>query len=244
MQLIDSIQNNLNSYTDLNPPASGAVYYQVSAVKIDTCYPANIRTGKHVGPYSQSYSNLKDYNLTEKPNFELSVNSIKIDSSYGSEGVIDVFSSLNYWEAFTNVPWINVSSDYLNKTITIRALEPNHNTFSRIAILSITGNGIPPKEVMVYQLGTEGNTSIPVVSEKMELKIFPNPANEYVFVELPEELASCHEIEIFNQFGKKVMSEPCENQKTMIINTEQLSKGVYLLRIKGERSYMGRFVKI
>jgi len=80
--------------------------------------------------------------------------------------------------------------------------------------------------------------------EFAKILLYPNPVDDQLFIELPEELLSCHNIEIYDLFGKIVYTEFCNNRKTIEINTSQLSKGLYLVRIKGERSYLGRFVKI
>ncbi|MFC2114615.1 immunoglobulin domain-containing protein, partial [Bacteroidota bacterium] len=49
LELLGSIQSNLNSYTDFNPP-SGVAYYQVTAVKYDTCYLDVFRAQANKGP--------------------------------------------------------------------------------------------------------------------------------------------------------------------------------------------------
>ncbi|MBI4648737.1 MAG: T9SS type A sorting domain-containing protein, partial [Bacteroidia bacterium] len=57
-QLIDSMPNNLTSYTDW-PPSMGQLYYRISVLKNDSCYSSGDLKAQG-GPYSQSFSNLDD----------------------------------------------------------------------------------------------------------------------------------------------------------------------------------------
>ncbi|OFY89644.1 MAG: hypothetical protein A2236_00015, partial [Bacteroidetes bacterium RIFOXYA2_FULL_33_7] len=63
LEIIDTIPNNIFTYTDLTPPAD-ASYYQVAAMKPSVC---NVNTGNKTqqGPYSQSISNLDDTGIIE-----------------------------------------------------------------------------------------------------------------------------------------------------------------------------------
>ncbi|MBU0766046.1 MAG: T9SS type A sorting domain-containing protein, partial [Bacteroidetes bacterium] len=57
-ETIDSLPNNLTSYTDF-PPNWGQLFYRISVIKAEPCYSSS--TDKAQGcPYSQSFSNLDD----------------------------------------------------------------------------------------------------------------------------------------------------------------------------------------
>lgn len=58
MTLLTTIQGNLNSYTDLNPPL-GIVYYQIEIVNSNTCSPMKLNN------YSTSKSNLATNSFTD-----------------------------------------------------------------------------------------------------------------------------------------------------------------------------------
>ena len=91
--LYDSIQSNLNSYTDTVPQKSSTIQYQIS-VKRDSSI--NLQTGKKAsaGPYARSASNMEDNRLrTSAPaNIELSGNIIYENLSAGYQiGVLSTF---------------------------------------------------------------------------------------------------------------------------------------------------------
>lgn len=57
-EIIDSLPANMWTYTDI-PPSWGELWYRVSVVTPDTCYPSSLLKMQG-GPYSHSYSNLDD----------------------------------------------------------------------------------------------------------------------------------------------------------------------------------------
>jgi hypothetical protein len=61
LDLIDSIPSSLNQFRDANPPP-GQVYYQISAKKLDSCYPSGSK--KAGESYGQSFSNVEEVRVT------------------------------------------------------------------------------------------------------------------------------------------------------------------------------------
>lgn len=59
------------------------------------------------------------------------------------------------------------------------------------------------------------------------LEIYPNPANNYLTIELQQK----SEIEILNPHGQIIMTTNNKDNKATI-NLENLSNGVYFLRVK------------
>ncbi|MBI4647362.1 MAG: SprB repeat-containing protein [Bacteroidia bacterium] len=75
-QLIDSIPNNLTSYTDWTP-SMGQLYYRIGVLKNDSCFSSGDLKAQG-GPYAQSFSNLDDngipvYIYSTKNNTELKI---------------------------------------------------------------------------------------------------------------------------------------------------------------------------
>jgi len=64
-----------------------------------------------------------------------------------------------------------------------------------------------------------------------ELKIYPNPANDYVYFKFNENL-TVNKVVVYNLFGKKIIETVIVNNR---LNIKSLSKGVYLLNINTMR---------
>lgn len=78
-------------------------------------------------------------------------------------------------------------------------------------------------------LGTENLT-------KSEIKIFPNPANNYLFVEFPDYQKSSLDILIYDLQGR-IMKCPNKNDLNSIeVNVSSLDKGIYFIQINGSES--------
>lgn len=69
--------------------------------------------------------------------------------------------------------------------------------------------------------------------EKLTLaKLYPNPANEYTTITFPKPLSEDADLQIFNELGTLVKSERIQNNtETVIISTNDLSGGIYIVRI-------------
>jgi hypothetical protein len=98
-----------------------------------------------------------------------------------------------------------------------------------------------PSNTIVYRFTPIGFTGIdePVL-KKTSLDIYPNPVTDKLYVQSDEELEKAI---VYNMLGERI-AEAAINAKKGIIETNQLSAGVYLLKLKGrdfERT--DRFVK-
>ncbi|OQX77860.1 MAG: hypothetical protein B6D61_06540 [Bacteroidetes bacterium 4484_249] len=75
-----------------------------------------------------------------------------------------------------------------------------------------------------------------------KIKLFPNPANDYVNIELFSK-ANISFIEIINLQGRIVKSQRVANNQNTV-DVRDLSKGVYLIRMQtGEGVVMKKFIK-
>lgn len=77
--------------------------------------------------------------------------------------------------------------------------------------------------------------------QNLEFRLYPNPANEQITVELSD-VSSTYQLEIFDVLGKKVYAS--EIQKTGNIDVSALAQGTYLLKLNSEnKTNVVRFVK-
>ncbi|MFN8262539.1 MAG: YCF48-related protein [Chitinophagales bacterium] len=77
-----------------------------------------------------------------------------------------------------------------------------------------------------------------------QLKLYPNPARDYVAIEIPN-MEVVKSIEIFNLSGNNVYSETINNQyeNVRMFNVSNLANGVYFIRVQLEStSYINKFV--
>ncbi|MCU0328546.1 MAG: T9SS type A sorting domain-containing protein [Chitinophagales bacterium] len=84
-----------------------------------------------------------------------------------------------------------------------------------------------------YSLGADTcyTTSISSPRSEYEIKIYPNPANEYLTIKNESKTKEDLEIEIVDLLGKKVMSKKSFNEKIDIRNIEN---GVYFIMLKNK----------
>ena len=76
-----------------------------------------------------------------------------------------------------------------------------------------------------------------------EVKLSPNPANDFLNIQLPEDITQAVEFTLFDAQGKSMFQEVITPGQT--INVENLAKGLYVVKGKiGNAIYIGRFVKL
>ena len=74
------------------------------------------------------------------------------------------------------------------------------------------------------------------------ISVFPNPANDWLYLALPTDLAPETYLSVFDNYGRQVL---IENNVTNTIDTKSLPAGSYNIRIVGKDFfYQSKFVKI
>ncbi len=68
-------------------------------------------------------------------------------------------------------------------------------------------------------------------------KVFPNPATNEVNIELPNDLESTYQIQIFNQIGQQVYVGPTQNNIKTSIDLNKFENGLYIVQIDFEDKY-------
>jgi hypothetical protein len=127
MALIDSIQSNLNSYTDINPP-SGNIFYQV--VGPDTRHLLSIHhqaCDQQRALQLSACQTLKDYDVNGAE--YLSVSPPTHEHLTLSDGDYQhfrcVLQALANGKLEYDIDWLDVESDFKERTITVTALSDN-----------------------------------------------------------------------------------------------------------------------
>jgi len=93
----------------------------------------------------------------------------------------------------------------------------------------------PPYEEMVFTLSENilcsGSVSLEKIPGSTGFNIYPNPASEYISVELNDKISTRYKVEIFNIYGVLVSGSVMESQ-TKVFETP-FSPGVYLITVAG-----------
>ena len=101
----------------------------------------------------------------------------------------------------------------------------------------ITGNPAAPQ----FSLASAGVTEATIAEEATDIKLYPNPAQDNVTVEITVRENANGTINIYNIMGEKVMTlmKPLrEGENKIDINTSLISKGVYLLEMDANGEIM------
>ena len=225
--LLDSIQSGLNSYTDLNPP-SGLLYYQIGVVKNDTCYPDILRAATNSGPFSQSYSNLKDFSADQTDYLEVHPTKMTVSKESGTF-VFKVYTNQNDWTTNCNESWLNFNNDFTNKTVTL-TFDENTSGSNRSAEITLSKSGVDDYKVIFYQTNDAGGLQD---FSNQQIKVYPNPGKDKFYIDINEAIIeSLNNITIADLNGRIISSSKTIVQKDKIeINLQNQPKGIYVIRL-------------
>lgn len=242
MALLNSVASSFNSYSDLAPP-TGLVFYQVSAIKLDTCYPANFRAQTNSGPYSQSVSNLKDYSQAATAYISASPVESYIGWREGSAAIINIYTNLNNWDAATTSNWLTLEKDFKNNVLRAVAFQ-NNIAQPRSDTVHISSQGATSQDVIIHQ---DGSTSIVENTPDIQLMVYPNPFNYSTNIEYELLKDADVNIEVFNMVGSRVASVINQHQSPGKFNytfNDAKEGGVYILRIVvNNSSFIKKLIK-
>jgi hypothetical protein len=85
---------------------------------------------------------------------------------------------------------------------------------------------------------TPGGFIISNFSEKSDLMIYPNPADDYVYLHYNSIICPIlNDVEIYNAVGEKMQTKKISKDDIIEINLENFSEGLYLIAIKNASFY-------
>lgn len=64
------------------------------------------------------------------------------------------------------------------------------------------------------------------------IKVYPNPANDYVYIELPKELTQNASVTISDVQGKVLATQPLENTAASKLDISQYASGIYIINLQ------------
>lgn len=108
-----------------------------------------------------------------------------------------------------------------------------------------SGDGAAKTTLTVSESGTV--SAVDVANLDPEVKLFPNPVSEELFLDLPEGLAGSTVISIYTLTGKEIRRNAMQTfaNDRVSMDVSDLSEGLYLIRIEtAEFSLSKQFVKL
>jgi PKD repeat protein len=84
-------------------------------------------------------------------------------------------------------------------------------------------------------------SSVTEINNQLNFQLMPNPSQGIVYIQLVKELTTEHKLEIFNSQGQMIWNrrvvELSGGNNQLILNLQNLSEGVYFVRIIGEHEF-------
>jgi len=250
--VIDAMPSSLNSWTDPEP-ITGELFYRVAVEKPTPCIPVGSGKKAESGPYSHSMSNIDDNRLQagEYPPDTLILTNHYIDENNQIGELIgrfmttdpDTNDAFTYTLVsgdgdddnlhFTLLSDLLIAADYFDYetknqySIRVRSTDKTGNIIEGIFIIYIndltepTGLNFPAsRQIMVY----------PNPMHNIATLVFPNPeGKKYTLI-------------VLNLAGKVVRKIEDITTSRFILNKENLTKGYYLIELRGDKVYRGKIV--
>lgn len=163
----------------------------------------------------------KIYKISPKTNYFLNttLDSIVLNNIQ-QELKFEIFSNTK-WNIQSNTDWIQSNSKEGNNNETILLKINKNNTLkTREGILTITGIGIYPKQIMIKQ---ESNVGLSENNLNSNFLISPNPTSDFIYFNYDN---NCDKVRVINELGKEIDILEIKNGK---IDLRQLSQGIYFI---------------
>ncbi len=194
----------------------------VRSIAIDSSQ--TIWIGTEEGLVEFDGTNMTIYNIANSGIPNNVVKSITIDTNevfwIGTEGGLAKFDGTN-WTVYNNV---NSGLPY-NNVVSIAIDENGSKWMATKGEMGALGGGV----AVFNEFGIPSSIKTNNNSEK-NLKIYPNPASDYLYVESNTNL-NIKYVEIINIKGSCVKRQNLNNNNQSQINVKNLSPGIYLLKV-------------
>lgn len=168
----------------------------------------------------------------------------------GSGNVVG--NQTNFYHISTDggLTWLKINTNFSNPTSILgnnvyKLSFINSNRYVGLTSLSISGSGQASSGVVLNTLGSSGASVVGIKESapyngRENLVVYPNPANNELFIKTDEFEIEKYEVQILNTVGQSV-SKSFTNHG---INISDLEEGIYFISIKTERgNYSGKFIK-
>ncbi|MCH2199576.1 MAG: CotH kinase family protein [Flavobacteriales bacterium] len=100
-------------------------------------------------------------------------------------------------------------------------------------------------DIFVANFIEEIDNSISESTKNIEFKLFPNPSSGYVNLELFDNGTRARSVRVLNSIGQAVYTKQLNigsNSSTTVLDLSQLPKGVYMVEVMADQTYVQRLV--
>jgi len=150
------------------------------------------------------------------------INNLRSDSSYASlASVLELVDTVS-WAAMKKEGAYKMELELISQDTALRV-----NNCARNILTNVYGYDF--SEYITYP----SRVSSPRKSEeqpKSSIRVYPNPFSTELTIELPE-INNIYKIQLMDMMGREVISVETKGNQNYLLNTENLSNGLFLIRI-------------
>ena len=227
LQWISTIASDLGSFnlnttkdadlTNYTGAFEGFGYFLITFAEVDTGVPIEDVSGiSGLSIFVSSYS-------AQKSSDKLNVFHFLDANCFGGVGAYRLF----YVATFDLQPTFHKNFYDLNKGLNLAEAYYSATSFF---LGSYTLFGDPKSQLTEINVTPSSLVDIP--NEK-QLKIYPNPTNDFINIDLPENMRDIN-IVLMSSMGKIIFTENIQSQKTIKKNLAELETGHYFFKIQSE----------
>lgn len=171
----------------------------------------------------------------------LDVDPLSAEVSYESGSFEFIISSNVAWNANADSSWLEVTLSGDGNGILKVMYEENSFAFERMSTISLMGEGVVTRYLPFVQLGTGVGIS---ENDPESLKIYPNPANEAITIEVnPTELNN-FKAQLIDPSGKVIMEKSCSGKPKYGMDISGVKSGSYIIRLVSGEKMINRILVI
>ncbi len=249
---VESLSATNKSWTDRDTEIENH-YYRIAVEKPDPCYPEGSGKKAKTGPYNHSLSNMDDNKLKSgqlPPDTITITNSSILEESNPGTMIgklltvdLDTIDSHTYKFvpgqgdddnfSFTLVGDLLMASEFFD-------FETKAQYSVRIRSTDEEGNycEVP---FIIQILDIDETTGLPRLSEGA-VSAFPNPFTHATIISFPNPGNQTYRMTLMDLSGKVLRMQDNITTKDFILKRDGLEKGLYLIDIKGDKTYRGKLI--
>ncbi len=205
---------------------SNVITYSVTGLSANTPYYYRIRAYNTDG--TGVSSNIITVTTLSTPFLSVSASTLTIAAEANSANTLDIMSNTN-WTVSSSATWLTVSSAGGNGNATITFTAQANRTLPRTAIVTVSSAGLADKTITVTQDIPTGIN----ITENGYIKSYPNPAKDFITIDLQGFNQKINEIQIINIWGQQLMLINSQlNNQILNVPINNLPEGTYFLLFK------------
>jgi hypothetical protein len=145
------------------------------------------------------------------------------------------------WTANADATWLEVTPSGMGSGILKVIYEQNPSAEERMSTISLMGEGVDAHSLPFLQLGTGVGIN---ENDPESLKIYPNPANEAITIEVnPAELNNFN-AQLIAPSGKVIMEKTCSGKTKYGMDISGVKSGSYVIRLVSGEKVVNRILVI